>query len=70
MTGRRIVVRLRAVVESRASLKSFRGFVRTTIAVKTASLAVRTESGRALAYAEVSDSGKSLLYTAPSCSPD
>jgi hypothetical protein len=69
-TGRRVLVRVRAVLGSRASLKSFRGFLRTTVPVKAASLAVRTETGRPLAYAVASESGQSLLYTAPSCFPD
>jgi hypothetical protein len=38
--------------------------------VKTASLAVRTQSGKPLVYAQVFESGKSFLYTAPSCFPD
>ncbi len=70
VTGRRVVVRIRAILESKASLKSYRGFIRTTVPVKSASLAVRTEAGKPLVYAQVLESGKSLLFTSPGCFPD
>jgi hypothetical protein len=69
-TGRRVFVRVRAVLQTRASLQTYRSVLRTTVPVKTASLAVRTQSGKPLVYAEVFESGKSFLYTAPSCFPD
>jgi hypothetical protein len=69
-TGRRVLVRVRAVVASRTVLRTFHGFLRTTVPVKSAMLAARTESGKPLAYAEVFESGKTLLFTAPTCFPD
>jgi hypothetical protein len=68
--GRRVLVRVRAVVESRARLRTFRGFLRTNVPVRSAKLVVATSAGRTLSYAEVFESGKSLLYTAPGCFPD
>nr|MBA2641684.1 hypothetical protein [Actinomycetota bacterium] len=70
VTGRRVVVRVRAILESKASLKSYRDFLRTTVPVKTATLAVRTETGKPLVYAQALESGKTFLYTAPTCLPD
>ena len=70
VTGRRVVVRVRAILDSKASLKSYRGFLRTTVPVKSASLAVRTEAGKPLVYAQVLESGRSFLFTSPSCFPD
>jgi hypothetical protein len=68
--GRRIIVRVRAVVESKSRLSSYRGFLRTTVPVKSAKLVVATAAGKTLSYAEVLESGKSRLYVAPSCFPD
>jgi hypothetical protein len=69
-TGRRVLVRVRAVLGSQTALRSFRGFLRTTVPVREASLAVRTQSGKPLVYAQVFQSGKSLLFTSPTCFPD
>jgi hypothetical protein len=69
-TGPRVVVRIRAVLPARAPLKSYRGFLRTTVPIKSASLSVRTQGGRPLAHAEVFESGTALLYTASGCFPD
>jgi hypothetical protein len=69
-TGRQVLVHVRAVLGSASPLKSYRGFLRTTVPVKEASLAVRTASGKPLVYARVLGSGKSFLYTAPGCFPD
>jgi hypothetical protein len=68
--GRRMIVRVRAVLSSKAKLSSYRGFLRTTVPVTSAKLAIATTAGKTLAYAEVSESGKSRLFVAPSCSPD
>jgi hypothetical protein len=66
----RVVVRVRAVLGTQASLTSYRGFLRTTVPVKSASLVVRTQGGRALGYAEVFESGKALLFMSERCFPD
>ncbi len=63
-------MRVRAVLQSKAELKSYRGFLRTTVPVKSASLVVATEAGKTLSYAEVLESGKSRLFVAPTCFPD
>ena len=68
--GRRVIVRVRAVVRSKTTLSSFRGFLRTTVPVKSAKLVVATPGGKALSYAEVFESGKSRLFVSPSCFPD
>ena len=69
-TGRRVLVRVRAVLGSPAPLKTFRTVLRTTVPVQSAELVAATESGKRLVDAQVFQSGKSLLYTSPSCFPD
>jgi hypothetical protein len=71
-TSKRILVRVRAVPRSGASLSGYRGFLHTTVPVREGSLAVRTQSGRPLVYAELFESGKALFYKAalPRCRPD
>lgn len=66
---RRVLMRMRAIAGS-AALKQYRQFVRTTEPVREARLAVRTEAGKPLVYAEVFDSGKARLFTARGCAPD
>ena len=68
--GRRVYVRVRAVLGSRAALSTFRSVLRMTVPVREATLAARAQSGRPLVYAQVLQSGKSLLYTSPTCFPD
>jgi hypothetical protein len=63
---RRVLVRLRAVLPSRASLHG-REFESTHVPVLEAKLAVRTLSGKPLAYATVSRTGKATLFTAKGC---
>jgi nucleotide-binding universal stress UspA family protein len=63
----RVVVRVRAVLARPAVLQSYRKFARTTVPVKEARFVVQTQSGKRLAYAEVFESGKARLFTAPSC---
>jgi hypothetical protein len=70
VTGRRVLVRVRAVVESATKLASFRGYLRTTVPVKSAKLVVATPAGKTLAYAQVFSSGESLLYVAKGCFPE
>jgi hypothetical protein len=63
---RRVLVRLRAVLPSRASLHG-REFETIHIPVREAKLAGRTLSGKPLVYAAVSQSGKATLFTAKGC---
>ena len=67
---RRILVRIRTIAQSPTALKAVRGFLRTTVPLRRAELMVRAVSGTPLVYAQVLESGKSILYTAPSCFPD
>jgi hypothetical protein len=63
---RRVLIRLRAVIPSRASLHG-REFESIHIPVREAKLAGRTLSGKPLVYAAVSQSGKATLFTAKGC---
>jgi len=66
---RRVLVRVRAVVQSPLRLFGNEMFLKTTIPAREGYLAVRTLSGKPLVFASVLASGKSSLYTAPSCEP-
>jgi hypothetical protein len=65
---RRVHVRIRATTLSSASLTK-RGamLVATSTVVRHGELAVRTPAGQLLAYAEVTTSGRSTLFTAKGC---
>lgn len=63
---RRVFVRVRAVLPSRASLHG-REFETIHVPVLEAKLAGRTLSGKTLVYATVSQSGKATLFTAKGC---
>ena len=67
---RRVLVRVRAVLGAPTSLRKRGTLLKTTIPVKEARLAVRTQNGKPLVYAEVFESGKARLFTAPGCVPD
>jgi hypothetical protein len=67
---RRVIVRVRAVLQSAAGLKTYRAFLRTTIPASESQLAVRSESGKPLAYAAVFASGRAQLFTASICASD
>jgi hypothetical protein len=69
-SGRRVLVRIRAVMTAPTRLTGYRGFLRTTVPVESASLAVEAASGRRLVFSQVLPSGKALLYTSPTCFPD
>ncbi|HEX4747484.1 MAG TPA: hypothetical protein VFU99_11465 [Gaiellaceae bacterium] len=63
---RRLLVRLRAVLSSRAALRG-REVASVHVPVREAKLAVRTLSGAPLSYATVAESGKATLFTAKGC---
>jgi hypothetical protein len=69
-SGRRVLVRIRATLTAPAQLTGYRGFLRTTVPVESASLAVQADSGKRLVFSQVLPSGKALLYTSPTCFPD
>jgi hypothetical protein len=60
---------MRATLASRVTPTPYRQFRRITAPLSKAEIAVRTESGKPLVYAEVLASGKSRLLTAKSCTP-
>jgi len=65
---RRLLVRFKASVEGSSVLRErARLFLATNAPAREAKLAVRTLTGRLLAYADVSDSGKARLFTAKGC---
>ena len=63
---RRVLVRIRAVLTSRASLHG-REFESVHVPVREAKLAVRTVAGKRLTYATVSESGRTTLFTSKGC---
>jgi hypothetical protein len=67
---RRVLVRVRAVMQSTTRLHAELGLLRTNTPVQEATMAARTESGKPLVYAQVLASGKARLFTASSCVPD
>jgi len=69
---RRILVRVRAVFRSPTSLRLHRGFNQLLARgeISEASLAVRTESGKPLVFAQVFASGKAGLLTGEQCIDD
>lgn len=69
---RRVLVRIRALFTRPARLRFSSRFRSdsTKVPVKEARIAVRTQTGQPLAYAEVFDSGKARLFTARSCVED
>lgn len=67
---RTVLVRVRAVLTSPGTLKGHDIFLLTTSPVREAAVAVRTESGKPLVYAQVLQSGKTRLFTAKGCLPD
>lgn len=71
-TPREIVVRIRAVFRSPASLRRDRatGLLLTTTPVREARIAARTQDGKQLAFAEVFESGKARLFAAKNCEED
>jgi len=63
---RRVLVRVRAVLPSRASLHG-REFESIHVPVREAKLGVRTVAGKPLSFATVSQTGKATLFTAKGC---
>jgi hypothetical protein len=67
---RRVVLRVRAMLGAAAKPTHYKQFIRLTAPVSKATIVARTESGKSLALAEVLESGKARLLTAPGCVPD
>jgi hypothetical protein len=68
-TPRRVLVRLRAVMQSPPLLFGADSFLKSVVPARASSLAVRTLSGKPLVFANVLASGRAKLYTARSCVP-
>jgi hypothetical protein len=70
-TPSRVLVRVRAVFRSAARLETARDFgypqLRAGGQVKEASLAIRTQGGRPLAFASIHESGQARAFAASSC---
>lgn len=77
LVPQRLVVRVRATFRSptilRARSGEFNGVrwktLTTNVPLRQGQLAVGTLSGKRIAYAEVFESGKSRIFTAPACTP-
>ncbi|HLG09579.1 MAG TPA: hypothetical protein VI409_13000 [Gaiellaceae bacterium] len=67
---RRVLVRMRAVLESPASLREHRQFLDTKTPIREGYVVVGTQTGKPLVYAEVFASGKANLFVARGCMPD
>jgi hypothetical protein len=69
---RKVLVRVRAVFARTPTplrLEHVSGYLEATGPLAEAAFAVRTETGKPLAFARVSASGKARMFTAPSCVP-
>jgi hypothetical protein len=67
---RRVLVRVRAVLQSPSTLRLRRSYLRTDVPARRAELAVRTEAGKPLVYAQVLESGRARLFTGAGCVPE
>jgi hypothetical protein len=68
-TPRRVLVRLRAVMQSPPLLFGAHAFLKTIVPAREGYLAVRTLAGRPLVFASILASGRAKLYAAQSCVP-
>jgi len=69
-TSRRVLVRVRMVASAKPTRYPEQGFEKTKASLQQGLLAVRTRAGKQLAFASVSDSGKTRLAVAASCRED
>ena len=67
---KQVVVRVRAVLAATGRLRQRDDFLTTHVPVRAAQLAVRTLTGKPLAFAEVVESGKAKLFAARGCTVD
>jgi hypothetical protein len=67
---RRVLIRLRATLAARAPVYRDRHFQKTKATLDSAYLAIRTRTGKPLAFAAVFKSGKARLFTSPRCLAD
>jgi hypothetical protein len=64
---RRVLVRVRAIATTKTDLRARGDFQNTHVPLKSAQLAVTTEKGKPIMYADVADSGRTRLFTAKGC---
>jgi hypothetical protein len=64
---RRVLVRVRAIATSKTDLQARGDFLNTHVPLKSAQLAVTTEKGKPIMYADVAESGRTRLFTAKGC---
>jgi hypothetical protein len=70
-TPRSVLIRIRAVTESRTTLRSYRNFFRTAAPVTRAAIAIQTQGGKRLALAQLGESGSTrILVAQPPCYPN
>jgi hypothetical protein len=67
---RRVLIRLRATLAARAPVYRDGHFLKTKATLDSAYLAIRTRTGKPLAFAAVFTSGKARLFVGASCLPD
>ena len=67
---RRVVVRVRAILQAPGTLRPHDAFLLTTAPVTEARIGVRTQSGRPLAYVSTTQSGRSTIFTGKGCLPE
>ena len=67
VSPRRVLLRVRAVFASDPKTRTRDGFLRSTVPLVEAKVALRTEAGKPLAYAEVAQSGRARLFTTRAC---
>lgn len=68
---RRVLLRVRAVLTRPDGFERIRRFERLSAPVREAQLTARTERGRGIMFAQVSDSGRTTVHTATGvCFPD
>lgn len=66
---RRVLIRVRAVLGTRASLRG-KELETVHVPAREAKIAARTVTGKPLAFATVTESGKATLFAAKGCVPD
>jgi hypothetical protein len=67
---RRVVVRVRAVLDSPADLRPHDAFLLTTVTVREAKVAIRTQNGKPIAYMSTAESGRATIFTGKGCLPE
>jgi hypothetical protein len=67
---KRVVVRVRAVLESAVDLRPHDAFLLTTVTLREAKIVVRTQKGKPIAFVSTNESGRSTIFTGKGCFPE